>query len=84
MSQNATIQKNLFPITGHSVDSEIKRQFLQVDCQQKDVDKLRKLVLEYNHETYAFSGWNSDTNKAYFVNFMALLCQPNFAKIVQS
>ena len=41
---------------------------LTVDCPNgwEDVKKMTRLVLDYQEQSFVYSGWNSDSNMAYF------------------
>ena len=64
---NATINSNEIKVE-HSIRSDVNREFLKVDCPNgwDDVKKISKKILTYQGKKFAFTGWNSDRNEAYF------------------
>lgn len=62
---NATILQNQIPVIPTERDGD-KWLIIQVPNGWNDVKQLTKKVLEYNGEKYIWTGWNSDTNQAYF------------------
>ena len=65
---NATISPNEINVV-YSNRQDVGREYLTVDVPNgwDDVKKLTKKVLRYDGKTFAFTGWNSDTLKCYFV-----------------
>ena len=64
---NATVSHNQIPVV-HSIRKDVNREFLTIDVPEgwDDVKRISKTVLIYDGREFTFSGWNSDTNKAYF------------------
>jgi hypothetical protein len=52
----------------HSIREDVGREFLTVDCPEgwDDVKKLVKKVLTFEGRKFAYTGWNSDRNEAFF------------------
>lgn len=63
----ATSNPKDIPVT-HSVREDVNREFLCVSCPDgwDDVKKICKKVLTFEGRKFAFTGWNSDRNEAYF------------------
>ena len=67
MSNIATLSRNVFPVT-HTSRPEIGCEFLTLNV-ARGWDDVRKFVgraLSYEGNDYAYTGWNSDINQAYF------------------
>lgn len=62
----ATIQNNLIEVVPSERDG---RKYLTVSIENgwDDCKKICKKILQFNGENYAFTGWNSDTNKVFFL-----------------
>lgn len=65
---NASISANEVPVV-FSSRPDVGRDFLTIDVPNgwDDVKKISQKVLKYEGRSFTFSGWNSDTNKCYFV-----------------
>lgn len=52
----------------HNVREDVNREFLTVSCPEgwDDVKKISKKILTYDGRKFAFTGWNSDRNEAFF------------------
>lgn len=63
----ATIDPNEVTVR-HNIREDIQREFLTVDCPEgwDDVKKLVKKVLTFEGRKFAYTGWNSDRNEAFF------------------
>ena len=63
----ATIQKNEIEVK-HSVRPDVNREFLTVQVPNgwDDCKKLTNKVLTYEGRKFTWTGWNSDTNLAFF------------------
>ena len=52
----------------HSVRPDVGREFLKVSCPEgwDDVKRVKDEILTFEGRKFAFTGWNSDRNEAYF------------------
>jgi hypothetical protein len=57
----------------HSVRADVGREYLTLDVPNgwDDVKKLCKKVLTFDGRQFTFTGWNSDTNKCFFVRLLS-------------
>jgi len=77
----ASISANKIVIDSYDVRSDIGTEFITINVPNgwDDVRKFTNSVLTFENKDFAFTGWNSDTNKAYFkhnihtTNFIALV-----------
>lgn len=70
---NATIAPEQITIRAHTVRPDVDREFLTIDVPGgwDEVQHMTKRVLVYDGRSFAFSGWNSDQNVAYFFRPLA-------------
>jgi diphthamide synthase subunit DPH2 len=63
----ATIHSNEIKVE-YSIRPMVNREFLTVSCPDgwDDVKKICKKILTYQGKKFAFTGWNSDRNEAFF------------------
>ena len=61
----------------YSIRQDVGKEFLRVDCPNgwDDVKKLNKKILTYQGKRFAFTGWNSDWNEAYFAKPIGKDCE---------
>ena len=77
---NASFATNKIAVR-HNMRRDVNREFLTfyVPNGWDDVKKLTNKVITFENKDFAFTGWNSDTNKAYFkrnmvsMNFIAII-----------
>ena len=52
----------------HSVRPDVNREFLTVSCPKgwDDVKRIKDKILTFEGRKFAFTGWNSDRNEAFF------------------
>ena len=64
---NATINPKEIAVT-HCLRPDVNKEFLTVSCPDgwDDVKKICKKILTYDGKKFAFTGWNSDRNEAFF------------------
>lgn len=79
---NASIVPNEF-VVEYSCRPDVQREFLSFDVPNgwDDVKKVCKKILLYDGKKFAFTGWNSDSNKCYFAKPIGL--EIKTAKIVK-
>lgn len=79
---NATIIQNEIAVD-YSYRPDVQREFLSFDVPNgwEDVKKVCKKILLYDGKRFAFTGWNSDTNKCYFAKPIGI--EIKTAKIVK-
>lgn len=80
----ATFNPKEIRIASHSVRNDVGREFLTIDCPDgwDDVKKIKDRILQFEGKRFAFTGWNSDTNQAYFAKPIGMDCE--YAKIVKN
>lgn len=68
---NATIAVNEIPVQ-YSYRPEVGREYLTVDVPEgwDDVKRICKKVLIYDGKRFTFTGWNSDTNRCFFMRLI--------------
>ena len=64
----ATINPKEIPVQ-HSIRPDVGREFLTVKIPNgwDDCKKIKNKVLTFEGKKFTWSGWNSDTDEAYFV-----------------
>ena len=79
MFKTASIAANKIVVDSYDVRPDLGTEFVTINVPNgwDDVKKLTNKVITFENKDFAFTGWNSDTNKAYFkrnmvgMNFIA-------------
>ena len=68
----ASILKNEIEVT-YSIRHNVNREFLTINVTNgwDDVKKISNKVLTFENRKFTWSGWNSDTNKAFFFRILS-------------
>ena len=55
-------------VVSHTVRPDVRREFLTIDVPNgwDDVKKVTQKILVFDGRKFAYTGWNSDRNEAFF------------------